>query len=952
MADNSEALSACQAELVQCRTENERLKSDHEQAEEVFGQLQQQFNDLSASQGLVAAERDRLANLNADLQSKIADLQSSLAAASTKADDASVAKQKAEMALRVAKEDAESQKASADLKQRELDRMAEELRVRSDRLEQATQRESSITTELSNAKASERVLRMQVDRISQEKDIESKAKAFAEGEAARLRDELLRTRTTASARDVDLAASLEQSKQEGAAKDRRIAELSRELEGLRAQVAELKSSSTESESANGRKIDALQREKVSLEKLCSLYKDNATAASERVSQLETALEQLRSEAEAALQRASAEAQKALAASNDQRIREVSSLQDSVESLRKELEDTKRAAAEAAAAVGTPAQRVLQALQADQSAGGAATSTALELLRRASHNGGAGAGAGAASSSSGDLSATALYARVEVAESALSAEKAESAGLRAYLGQILSEIEAKAPLIQQQRVDYERALIAHEELSKRLATSMRDTSRLSSELGAEKAARQKVEARTSSLAGEILDLRKQIIALLRSAKQQQGMLPLTPAGAAAGNMFGTASGAFGFGQASFIRSARYPAAGAGQAAAAGGDGQLSLMDLTSSAPAGGEAPSTTPHSAALGAFPTSDSELIRMAAGDFSATAASSTVGVAAGSSKDANVLASAEAQSIIEEHLLTYRDVEELQSRNQQLIRVVRQLARQLAKSGSIESLFSAGNAGAGASASSSALALSSSSSNTSLSASSLGLPSGTSAADALRSLMAELQDLRSSRERQAAMVATVVQQRDMYRLLLSQSDAALLAQGDAQVRAGMTSGAGASAGAFGSPAGGGAAEPRSSPHQVSLAMSRSASSASSRGGAGAGAAALDASVAQIAQATSSNLQAMLDDTRSQLEQMRNEAREAVKAAEARVSAMRDEVIDLKQKLAATQSESKFNAERVTQVQQIADGARAEASREVARVGQLQVRVGCAFAGCLCVPLL
>ncbi len=47
-----------------------------------------------------------------------------------------------------------------------------------------------------------------------------------------------------------------------------------------------------------------------------------------------------------------------------------------------------------------------------------------------------------------------------------------AQLRGYLTRGLTDIEAKAPLIAQQRRDYERALLEHEELAARLGEALR------------------------------------------------------------------------------------------------------------------------------------------------------------------------------------------------------------------------------------------------------------------------------------------------------------------------------------------------------------------------------------------------------------------------------------------------------------------------------------------------
>ena len=79
---------------------------------------------------------------------------------------------------------------------------------------------------------------------------------------------------------------------------------------------------------------------------------------------------------------------------------------------------------------------------------------MELLRRASQQ--------HAGSGGGDLTAVALYTRLEVAEGALSKEKEESGRAKALLSQILADIDAKAPLLAKMRKDYESALAAYEQ----------------------------------------------------------------------------------------------------------------------------------------------------------------------------------------------------------------------------------------------------------------------------------------------------------------------------------------------------------------------------------------------------------------------------------------------------------------------------------------------------------
>jgi len=126
----------------------------------------------------------------------------------------------------------------------------------------------------------------------------------------------------------------------------------------------------------------------------------------------------------------------------------------------------------------------------------------------------------------------------------------------------------------------------------------------------------------------------------------------------------------------------------------------------------------------------------------------------------------------VEEHLLTFGDVPELQARNQQLVRVVRALVRQLQKAGGALGLpedAATGPQGTdtrrrGRRAASHAGA-----------ASEIVVPTPPhTPCPPLPLPQAELEELRVARERQESIVGTLVQQRDMYRVLLQQQQAQL----------------------------------------------------------------------------------------------------------------------------------------------------------------------------------
>jgi len=870
---------------------NQSCVESRAQSEHLFGQLEAQFNDLHEAHKTVTEEKTRLVAALKEA-SEARDVQKSEAAKhQRRADEAEQQSHRLDLALKREKEESESARQQVDQRQRDLDRVQTDFKTVSDRLSEAGKRESSLSSELSSVRSALVPLQLHSERLSEEKTLWAKQKTWLEGELESRSNALLDARKLASAKEVELTSQLERARQEVSAHERRAKEAIDELGSTRQRLNDASLKLQSSETASSRKTDGLSRELASLSKLCALHEENASSATKRVAELEAHSSAFRLEAEGAFRKSSEDSAKALSEVRAEHERLVAELKKDVRLLQEQLASEKKAAAERV----SPAAQVLAALENDASAGGAATSTALELLSRASSSSKQGGVAN-------DLTATALYSRVVVAEGALTKEKDESNKLRTYLGQILHEIESKAPLIAQQRRDYERALIAHEELSRRLAATSRDAAQAAADLGAEKDARVRADALSASLQGEVADLKKQVLALIRAGKNAAHTNP-------------------------------------------GGDA-FTLDDLSSSSANNASKQqhlSTTTSSAVRSnGWPTTDAHLLQLAAQDDPAAR---------------DKLSEAAASAIIDESLLTYADVKELQERNQQLIRVLRLLARQLGKlssstnNGSSSSLdVSLGGSSSSSSSSSNSMMLGASG----FGGSGIGFgPAGSSAREALVALHNELSELRASRERQSAMVATVAHQRDMYRMLLSQADSSLLAKGDANVGGGggdiVASTQQLTAGVS-SPSGG--AGPDTTTRGAALGLSQLASSSSSArdNTSSRMAASSSSAVTAMAQATADNLQAMLDEARGELERTRSDARSAIKAAEARTEQLRNECVELNKTMIAAQGEARFQTERATQLQHSADASKEEASRELKRSLHLQVSITLTLLFCFHAP--
>jgi hypothetical protein len=454
--------------------------------------------------------------------------------------------------------------------------------------------------------------------------------------------------------------------------------------------------------------------------------------------------------------------------------------------------------------------------------------------------------------------------MQTAEEDLSAEKRESGRLRTYLSQILAQVQAKAPLIDQQRQDYERAVLSYEEAAKRLDVALRESAELASSLAAEKDARAAAEQQVASLRAEV-----QV-----SSSERRRLF--------SGRLFTSIthvpSSCPGFRMQDLARQLkvllhRQQSSSSFGRSSLGGSG----LSFGGSFVAGG--------SAAVTAADLGDEQLVLRLS--------STTEGGPSGGDVDAPP-----GSSGFEEHLLTYSSVDEMQTRNQQLVRVVRTLVRQLQKAGG-------------------ALGLPEDAAAT--------LKAGTpvAAAAALRRMQSELEELRVARERQEAIVGTLVQQRDMYRILLLQQ------QGGS---------------------GGGGTHPQQqhqqeqqqhqprvvgSPAPVGVTLEQLQQQRGTTGDGGQQSTSSEGQQQAAAQVAA--LESLLEANRAEVARLREDAQSRIATLDAAVTSARDELLSARTELATAQAEARFFRDRVDALKGAEAAARSDAAREAKRCSEVQV---------------
>ena len=90
---------------------------------------------------------------------------------------------------------------------------------------------------------------------------------------------------------------------------------------------------------------------------------------------------------------------------------------------------------------------------------------------------------------------------------------ERQGLQAYVDKIFEELEQKAPLINEQKAEYERLLVSHSNLTSQLEKAIGEHQQRGFELQASQAEVKRAKKESDSFLNQVKDLSKQVQTLL-------------------------------------------------------------------------------------------------------------------------------------------------------------------------------------------------------------------------------------------------------------------------------------------------------------------------------------------------------------------------------------------------------------------------------------------------------
>lgn len=408
-----------------------------------------------------------------------------------------------------------------------------------------------------------------------------------------------------------------------------MASMKRQLENARLTSKKLESSLIyskeqikELQAANVHDEEHFQNELSAQRRLADLYKESAADASARVTELQGLCESLRTKL--------AEANEALSTENERTKQQVEHLfREQTEAYEKRIEELQIEVNAANAKIQEMEKKKIMSLQ---------TASTIADLSSA---------AGEAHLAAHGLTPKQMYDHIVELEEALRETQGEKDKLQLYMDRIVKEVQEKAPVIMGLRLEHERAVASHTQMSERLESCMQSLAHSKKKEAQAWSEKETYEKKCSALAQSVDDLSRQVQHLLFRSQEQRLSQSIT-------------------------------------------------------------------------------------------------TPGV------------------VVSENLVVFKDVEELQVRNQQLLTVIRELTERIQKSKKPNDVILDADLPSGPG--NARIVISSDSDEEDSDA--------TSSLDR-RLVLAknELQELRAEREQERQMIAAIVKQRDMYRVLLAQAD-------------------------------------------------------------------------------------------------------------------------------------------------------------------------------------
>ena len=386
----------------------------------------------------------------------------------------------------------------------------------------ASEERSKAESKLRDATSSSAAFESAKARMEQEARLMQEHNDWLRAEVAKKSDDLLAARKAASADVLQAAEALEEAKREAASAKRELASASERLAASQA-AARKAQEETRGEREASAKLEAhFDKELATARRLGELHKKQADARAEKITELEgvmTALRDHLSEVKEESRRTLAEERKAreeaTKALTEAKLNFDGRVQAALEGARRENAEN----------IALPAP-TLAMDASDRGPAAASGRTAGALLSMQLPD------ASAAALRRENLTMTELYTKYAEAADAWRKECFERKRLQQTIDGMIEELERKAPMLAEQREEYDRAVAAHGEMRRKLENAAVELRRLEAEAKSHAANERHAARKCAGLEAQSADLSRQVQLLLREVTELKRGGPGGPGGGVA------------------------------------------------------------------------------------------------------------------------------------------------------------------------------------------------------------------------------------------------------------------------------------------------------------------------------------------------------------------------------------------------------------------------------------
>jgi len=380
----------------------------------------------------------------------------------------------------------------AERRQQEVERVAGEIKALTDQVTQAQTAKCEAMVRVEEVEGRERAIEHREKRVEEERAMMQSQVQLLQTELDARCEEVLAAKRDAGKRLAEVTQDLAERSEEAEAAARREQVVRDEANQQRARAEQLAERLREARNSEGKMEENFRAELAAQTRLATLYQEHSKEGNAKTEELASAVKEL----QGLLAEADKKYNKVEAESKEAKIKQEEVLakkEETIGALKKELEAGNKL-------IKTMREKGLSEASIECLSPSAAQAS--KLLKSG-------------------VTVTGIYSQMVGLGEELQAEKAETQRLNLYIEQILHEIEERAPLLKQQREDYEKAVAAVGGLTESLESAREEVELRRSE--AEEARRRLagVERDRDRQAQQASDLGRQVTTLVREVEASRG-----------------------------------------------------------------------------------------------------------------------------------------------------------------------------------------------------------------------------------------------------------------------------------------------------------------------------------------------------------------------------------------------------------------------------------------------